>query len=81
MGFCKSKLYKRSFKRIKFHTNGNITNVQDNELHLQKKQDANDFALTKAKKIQSKITQEGVSFDSFNGLEGVELHKSLNLKP
>ena len=44
-------------------------------------QDANHFALTKANKIQSKITQEGVSFDSFNGLEGVELHKSLSLKP
>ena len=36
---------------------------------------------TNTHKIQSKITKEGVSFDSFNGLDGVELYKGLNLKP
>ena len=43
-------------------------------------QDAMILHCTKANKIQSKITKEGVIFDSFNGLEGVELQKSLNIK-
>ena len=36
---------------------------------------------TKPKTIQSKCTNEGISSDSFNRLEGTELHKSVNLKP
>ena len=36
---------------------------------------------TKADMLPSNITRKGVSFDRFEGLEGEELHKSLDLKP
>ena len=63
--------------------------MQDSRWHLQNRainsftemQDTNEFELYKGKEDSLKITEEGVSFDRFNGLEGVELHKSLNLKP